>query len=163
MLTLTSPLSARELAACSSRAARPLPVPFSPVMSTGASAGPTLAMVSSTGRMAADPATYSSALPALFGRPVVSPQSFRRKLFSDSSRALRRRMPASSIWVRTVASTRAFSQGFWMKSRAPRRMASTARSTVAQAVMTTTGGAPSVASRRPRRSRPSWPLVVSRV
>ncbi len=28
-------------------------------------------------------------------------------------------MPASSICVRTVASTRAFSQGFWTKSRAP--------------------------------------------
>ena len=38
-----------------------------------------------------------------------------------------------------MASSRALSHGFWMKSRAPRRMASTASSTLPQAVMTTTG------------------------
>ena len=45
----------------------------------------------------------------------------------------------SSIWVRTIASSRALSHGFWMKSRAPRRIASTATSTLPQAVITTTG------------------------
>ena len=41
--------------------------------------------------------------------------------------------------MRTTASTRSLSHGFWTKSRAPRRIASTARSTVPQAVMTMTG------------------------
>ena len=45
----------------------------------------------------------------------------------------------SAIWVRSVVSRRVLSHGFWTKSRAPRRIASTARSTVPQAVMTMTG------------------------
>ena len=36
------------------------------------------------------------------------------------------------------------SQGFWMKSRAPRRMASTASSTLPHAVITITGSLPSM-------------------
>ena len=63
-----------------------------------------------------------------------------------------------------MASSRALSQGFCTKSRAPRRMASTASSTLPQAVMTTTGSvridAPGL---RESRSSPSWPEVVSRV
>ncbi len=43
-----------------------------------------------------------------------------------------------------IERTRALSQGFWIKSRAPLRIAATARSTVAQAVITSTGGAPSI-------------------
>src|ERR1039458_10194792 len=54
-------------------------------------------------------------------------------------------------------------QGFWMKSRAPRRMASTARSTLPQAVITITGSVLSRDCSRLSRSRPSWPEVVSRV
>jgi hypothetical protein len=68
----------------------------------------------------------------------------------------------SSIWLRTIARSRRFSQGLAMKSRAPRRMASTASSTLAQAVMMTTGSVGSIDWSRLRRSRPSLPLVVSR-
>ena len=45
----------------------------------------------------------------------------------------------SSTWVRRIASRRSFSHGFWMKSRAPRRMASTASPTLPHAVITMTG------------------------
>ena len=38
-----------------------------------------------------------------------------------------------------MAESRALSHGFWMKSRAPRRIASTASSTLPQAVITITG------------------------
>jgi len=69
----------------------------------------------------------------------------------------------SSIWVRTIASSLALSQGFWMKSRAPRRIASTATSTLPQAVITTTGSVGSMPWMRDSRLRPSSPDVVSRV
>ena len=59
--------------------------------------------------------------------------------FSASSRCWRRSARASSTCVRTIVSSRAFSHGFWTKSRAPRRIASTATSTLPQAVITTTG------------------------
>jgi hypothetical protein len=55
------------------------------------------------------------------------------------------------------------SQGFWMKSQAPRRIASTARSKLLQAVMTITGVLMPCFSRLARRSMPSAPEVVSRV
>ncbi len=45
----------------------------------------------------------------------------------------------SSVCVRTIDSSRSLSHGFWMKSRAPRRIASTATSTEPHAVITTTG------------------------
>ena len=83
--------------------------------------------------------------------------------FSASSRWLRRSARASSTCVRTTASTRSLSQGFWMKSRAPRRMASTASSTVPQAVMTTTGMGVSSAWSFDSSDSPSRPEVVSRV
>ena len=44
-----------------------------------------------------------------------------------------------------MASSRALSHGFWMKSRAPRRMASTASSMLPQAVIRTTGSVLSMA------------------
>jgi len=47
-----------------------------------------------------------------------------------------------------------------MKSRAPRRIASTASSTLAHAVMMTTGSVGSIDCSRLRRSSPSFPLVV---
>ena len=59
--------------------------------------------------------------------------------FSASSRSRARRARPSSTWVRTMASRRALSHGLATKSRAPRRIASTASSTLAQAVITTTG------------------------
>ena len=59
--------------------------------------------------------------------------------FSASSRCCRRSARASSTCVRTIASSRALSHGFWTKSRAPRRIASTATSTLPQAVITITG------------------------
>ena len=43
------------------------------------------------------------------------------------------------IAVRQAAISRSLSQGFWMKSQAPRRIASTARSKLLQAVITITG------------------------
>jgi hypothetical protein len=49
-----------------------------------------------------------------------------------------------------------------MKSRAPRRIASTASSIVAQAVITTTATWPSTCCTRDSRSSPSCPDVVSR-
>ncbi len=55
------------------------------------------------------------------------------------------------------------SQGFSTKSRAPRRMASTANETLPQAVMTMAGSVLSSACMRESRSRPSVPEVVSRV
>jgi len=117
------------------RATVPLPVPFSPVMSTFASEGPTRAMSCNTGCIEGDSA-MSRTLP-----------SSRRRLISASSRWPLRRACPSSIWVRTMASSRAFSQGFWMKSRAPRRMASTASSIEPQAVITTTGTEGSISPR----------------
>ena len=75
--------------------------------------------------------------------------------------AMRKACP-SSICVRRMESRRAFSQGFWIKSRAPRRIASTATSTLPQAVITTTGSVISAPCMRDKRSRPSWPEVVSR-
>ena len=65
--------------------------------------------------------------------------------FSASSRRLRRSARPSSTCVRSVASRRALSHGFWMKSRAPRRIASTATSTLPHAVITTTGSVASSA------------------
>ena len=83
--------------------------------------------------------------------------------FSASSRWRRRSARPSSTWVRRCDSRRALSQGFSMKSRAPRRIASTASSTLPQAVITTTGRVASRARIRASRSRPSRPEVVSRV
>jgi hypothetical protein len=68
----------------------------------------------------------------------------------------------SSICVRMMASSRALSQGFCTKSRAPRRMASTATSTLPHAVMTTTGSVGSMPWIRESRLSPSSPDVVSR-
>ena len=63
----------------------------------------------------------------------------RSNAFSASSRRERRSARPNSTWVRNTESSRAFSQGFWMKSPAPRCIASTAMSTVPHAVITTTG------------------------
>ncbi len=65
--------------------------------------------------------------------------SARSSRFSASRRSPRRIALLRSICVFTILSRRSFSQGFWTKSRAPRRMASTARPTVPQAVITITG------------------------
>ncbi len=55
-LTVTIGRAARGETACSACATTPLPVPFSPVISTLASDGPTRAIISSTGRIARDSA-----------------------------------------------------------------------------------------------------------
>ncbi len=89
--------------------------------------------------------------------------SSRSARFSASSRWPRRRARDSSAWVRRVATSRAFSHGFCTKSRAPRRIASTASSTLPHAVITTTGSVASIAWSFARRSIPSRPEVVSRV
>ena len=136
---------------CSARATTPLPVPFSPSTRTLASDGPTREITCSTFCIAGDSAT-------ILGNP-----SLRSSEFSASSRCPLRSAWLSSICVRMIASSRALSHGFWMKSRAPRRMASTAISTLPQAVMTTTGSVGSRPCVRDSRFRPSSPEVVSRV
>ncbi len=141
----------RDETACSAAETLPLPLPFSPVSSTFASEGPTRSIISSTGRIASDSAISS-------GRPES-----RSARFSASSRCPRRSARDSSAWVLSVATSRAFSHGFCTKSRAPRRIASTATSTLPQAVITTTGNVGSSAWRRDSRSMPSRPEVVSRV
>ncbi len=123
-------------------------MPFSPVMSTEASEGPMRLTISITWTMAWEAATMA-------GAPS------RRIRFSASRRRLFRRAAASSRCVRRVARSRAFSQGFCTKSLAPRRMASTARSMLPQAVMTITGRPGSRAWMPSSRARPSWPDVVS--
>ncbi len=102
-------------------------MPFSPVMRTLASDGPTREMTSSTGRIAGA------------AEIIEGEASVRRMRFSASRRWPWRIAWPSAICVRSVVRRRALSQGFWTKSRAPRRIASTARSTVPQAVMTMTG------------------------
>ena len=77
---------------------------------------------------------HGGAVAIISGRPCA-----RRMRFSASRRWARRTARWRSIWVRRMVSRRALSQGFWMKSCAPRRMASTATSTLAHAVMTMTG------------------------
>ena len=151
VLTATRVRSARAESRCSVCATTSLPVPCSPVMRTFASDGPTRAISSSTGRM--DGAEAMNA-----GAPGA-----RRMRFSASSHCARLRLRCNSICVFRTLSRRAFSQGFWMKSPAPRRIASTASSMLPQAVMTTTGSCESISLTRETRSRPSWPEVVSRV
>jgi hypothetical protein len=149
-LTVTMGREARGETACSACATSVLPVPFSPEISTFASEGPTRAMTCTTLCMAGDSAT---------SLPWTSPRSSQ---FSASRRWPRRSARLSSVCVWRMASSRAFSHGFWTKSRAPRRIASTATSTLPHAVMTTTGRVASIDCARVSRSRPSWPDVVSR-
>ena len=141
---------ARGEIACSVCATISLPVPGSPVISTFASDGPTFATSRSTGCIAG-----ASAISV--GRST--PRSSR---FSASSRRPLRSARLSSICVRRMLVSRSFSQGFWMKSRAPRRMASTATLTLLHAVITTTGIVLSSAWILDSRSSPSCPDVVSR-
>ena len=72
-----------------------------------------------------------------------------------AARPRRSARPARPACAATVSS-RALSHGFCTKSRAPRRMASTARSTLAQAVITTTG---SVGSMRLQAGEQVEPLL----
>ena len=102
-------------------------MPFSPVINTLASDGPTRAIISSTGRIAADSARIGD-------RPSAC-----SAWFAASSCRPRRIARPSSACVRTIDSSRSFSHGFWTKSRAPRRIASTATFTDPHAVSTTTG------------------------
>ena len=127
MFTVTMGCAARSLTACSVRATTSLPVPGSPVISTLASDGPTRAMSCSTGCIAGASAIMGPAIG--LQEPVLGFQPPRRD-------ARPRKAPTACV---TMASRRALSQGFWTKSLAPRRMASTAISTLPHAVMTTTG------------------------
>ena len=80
-----------------------------------------------------------------------------------SSCARRRRSRPASISVWSVASNWTLSHGFCTKSRTPRRIVSTARSTDPHPVITTTGSELSSACTRESRSIPSVPDVVSPV
>ena len=101
-------------------------MPFSPVISTLASDGAVRSMSSMTGFIAGERAIRGGA-----------PSKLRRA--APSSWRPRRSARLSSTCVRTMASSRALSHGFCTKSRAPRRIASTATSTLAHAVSTMTG------------------------
>ena len=129
----------------------PLPTPFSPVIRTLASDGPTRVIIWRTGCIAGATAIR------------LAPPWLRNNWFSASSRSPLRSALLSSACVQSIESSRSFSHGFWTKSRAPRRIASTATSTLPHAVITTTGSVESTALIRVSRSSPSWPDVVSRV
>ena len=103
-------------------------------MSTLASDGPTRAISSSTGCIAGDSA-ISIGRPSALRDAVLGLEPLLRA-------AARGRAPTC---VRTIASSRSLSHGFSTKSRAPRRIASTATSTMPQAVITTTGSVASCA------------------
>ena len=75
------------------------PVPCSPVTRTFASLGTSRSMSRRTGSMAAEAAKSRGAPP-------------RRRVFSSSSRRLLRSARPSSIWVRSVVTSRALSHGF---------------------------------------------------
>ena len=116
----------------SARATSPLPVPFSPVIRTLASEGATRVINSITGRIWGELEMMSG----------IFPRS--SSFFASSCWLLRSALP-SAIWVRTMARRRSLSHGLGTKSRAPSFIASTARSIVAQAVMTTMGNVSSLA------------------
>ena len=133
VFTATSGRDARLDSAYSVRATTSFPLPCSPVISTFASEGPTLEIRRRTGCIASESAIN------------VGRFSARSSRFSASNFCPRRNALPSSICVRSTESSRAFSQGFWIKSRAPRRIASTASSTLPQAVITITGSVLSIA------------------
>ena len=150
-LTVTSGLPAR---ARTPRAApaRPcsLPVPFSPVISTLASDGPTRSISSSTGRIAAR--LGDQRRPA---RPRLRSASVLR--LEPPARGAARG-PARPGCGGSAAAARCPTASA-TKSRAPRRIASTATSTLPQAVITTTGsvGSSGVQLRAGRGLRgPRW-------
>ena len=126
MLTVIMLCVPRGDNACSACATNPLPVPFSPVIKMFASDGATREIISMTGRMAGASAIKLGAPP-------------RNNWLAASSRRPLRNASASSTCVRTIASRRSLSHGLGTKSRAPRFIASTARSIVAHAVITTIG------------------------
>ena len=86
--TVTSGLAERVETACSACATAPLPVPFSPVMSTFASDGPTRAISCKTGCIAADCAM------------ICGPRSVLSSRFSASSRCPCRKARLRSTCVR---------------------------------------------------------------
>ncbi len=126
-LTEMKDFSARFDQSCIRRASRLLPVPGSPVISTLASDGATCRARRTTSCIGAGLATR------------LPPSPARRIAFSSASRRPRWRACASATWFRSTLSSRWLFQGFSTKSLAPRRIACTATSTVAHAVITTTG------------------------
>ena len=126
-LTEMKDRSARSDQSCISFASRLLPVPGSPVIRT----------------LAVDLATCrASRTTSCIGRDVAMsfvPSLARRIAFSSASRRPRWRASASCTWLRSTLRSRWLFHGFSRKSLAPWRIAFTATSTVAQAVITTTG------------------------
>ena len=127
--TVTSGRVGAAETAWSACATVPLPVPFSPVIRTFASDGPTRAISSSTGRIAAD-----SAMQRRLRRPAAQ-----RAVLGLEPLAAPQRAAELDLRADDRRAARSFSHGFWTKSRAPRRIASTATSTLPHAVITTTG------------------------
>ena len=143
-LTSTKGPCARGLRSWRRRATSSLPVPFSPWIRTRALVGATF---STSARISA----RAALLPTM--RVVASDSRPRRAVFSLAS--LR-----SWAALRTASSTRSRSSGFSMKSKAPRRVASTAVSMVPWPEIMTT----SVSGRRSmiseRISSPSRPGIL---
>ena len=139
-LTLTKgPLLRGELRWMAS-AMSSLPVPLSPVMSTEAPVGATRVTASST-------SLIWGLLPMILSKPLpVMPSSSCRSEFR--CRAVRMRS------IRAI-----LSQGLVMKSKAPRRMPSTARLMLPQAVMRMTGAAGANILILRSSSSPSSPVV----
>ncbi len=131
-------------------ASRLLPVPGSPVISTLALERATWRARRTTSCIAREVATRSA------------PSAPRRIAFSSSSRRPRRRASASLTWLRSTDSSRWLFQGFSRKSLAPFCIAFTATSTVAQAVITTTGRSGCSRCSCSTSAMPSSPEVVSR-
>ena len=148
--TAMKDFSARPDQSWISFASRLLPVPGSPVMST----------------LASERATCrASRTTSCIGRELAMrsvPSAPRRIAFSSASRRPCRRASASCTWLRSTVSSRWLFQGFSRKSLAPLRIALTATSTVAQAVITMTGRSGCSRCSFSTRAVPSSPEVVSR-
>ncbi len=120
--TFMNGFDARGLFLCRASASSSLPVPLSPVISTGAPVGATRAAMASTSR-----------------RALLSPIIFLRSKGLGVSDGVD---PLLSLRLRAVAirsSRRLLSHGFVMKSKAPFLIPSTARSMLPHAVISITG------------------------
>ena len=135
--TMTNGASARGLQPWSRRAATSLPTPAGPMMSTRLPVAATRFSVARTALIAVELPVRSTSRPA--------------EARSDATSRLSRSV---SVARATMSSNRSASNGFSMKSAAPRRIAATAVSRLPWPEMTSTG---SVGSRRLISSSSSSP------
>ena len=135
----------RRLRAWISRASTSLPVPFSPVIRTVASVG---AILSTVFRMAA----IALELPQNIGLSPAGASAFRSSR-PIAFRALSRAAVSTSMSL-------SLSQGFTMKSKAPRFIPSTASWMSAYAVNNTTSTSGIIFLISPAQYRPSFPVLM---